>query len=448
VHPKLHTLATRLILSFFFGIVVLGIPASSPAQSQTGLPQEMPADLNRVDFYLITVGNGPDLHMRYGHTILRIIDHQARQEFNLNWGIFDFGEPNFAMNFALGKLNYRLGGMSYPWILRVYGDYEKRYVYEQMIHLTADQKQKLMERILWNSKPENINYKYHHFFNNCATKPRDYLDEALGGSLQRHFSQQTIDITFRDYVMEYLKHIPPITLGLDVILNSTVDGTMNKWQEMFFPEKLSEHLSQFSALDDQNQAIPNSRLLGPKRMIVDHSDYPSQGFNMYIVYLWVFGLPLVLLWLVTMSRWKSNITPSRALTRSFGVYCVTYGFIAGTLGLVMGISWLFSDHIDLRRNANLWLFWPVDWVYVVWGFYLWKRSTWQSRPHRLTSVVKILTLSHLLSLVCMVIVYWLGLTTQDLSRVLVYMAPLSGLFFALTLYLSVRYLDRIHEQKN
>ena len=71
-----------------------------------------------------------------------------------------------------------------------------RTVWQDRINLTNPQKEKLYRRLMWNMKAENLTYEYHYFFDNCTTRVRDYLDEALGGAISAQYSGVT-EKTFR-----------------------------------------------------------------------------------------------------------------------------------------------------------------------------------------------------------------------------------------------------------
>lgn len=55
---------------------------------------------------LLTFQPGEVYWQRYGHNALRVVE--ARGEAVYNYGIFDFGQKNFALNFARGRMQYRL----------------------------------------------------------------------------------------------------------------------------------------------------------------------------------------------------------------------------------------------------------------------------------------------------------------------------------------------------
>jgi len=80
---------------------------AAAARAQAGYVPAMPADMNQVDVYLLTVSSGDnDVSSLYGHTILRVVDHASGRDMNFNWGIFDFNDPMFVWTFYVGHLNY------------------------------------------------------------------------------------------------------------------------------------------------------------------------------------------------------------------------------------------------------------------------------------------------------------------------------------------------------
>ena len=77
-------------------------------------------NLERTEF-LMTVGVGEGVEQRYGHTVLMIADYSTGFTHHLNWGTFDFAQPNFYVNFLMGKLRYWLTDYSYAVTVGSYG---------------------------------------------------------------------------------------------------------------------------------------------------------------------------------------------------------------------------------------------------------------------------------------------------------------------------------------
>jgi hypothetical protein len=155
----------------------------------------LPTDFDQVDMYLQTVGLGVELYQAFGHTLLRVIDRKAGTDVVFNWGVFDFRDPNFVVKFVYGDIDYRMAAYTMPSVLNIYR-YEQRSLVQDKLNLTAKQKETLMRRIIWQSQPENLFFRYHYYFQNCATKVRDYVDEALGGKIRETLGLKRCDRRF------------------------------------------------------------------------------------------------------------------------------------------------------------------------------------------------------------------------------------------------------------
>jgi len=70
--------------------------------------------------YLLTCGAGTETYSIYGHSALRIVYAEKKQDLVYNWGVFDFETPNFAWKFAKGRLDYMLAVEKIQSFLQVY----------------------------------------------------------------------------------------------------------------------------------------------------------------------------------------------------------------------------------------------------------------------------------------------------------------------------------------
>ena len=78
---------------------------------------------------------------------------------------------------------YAMGGDSLPEQLLVYR-YLNRSVMAQELDLTAAQRDSILHQIQWYAQPENVNYRYDYYRDNCATRVRDIIDNAIGGQMR------------------------------------------------------------------------------------------------------------------------------------------------------------------------------------------------------------------------------------------------------------------------
>ncbi|MEM7110199.1 MAG: DUF4105 domain-containing protein, partial [Bacteroidota bacterium] len=177
-----------------------------------------------------------ELYSAFGHSGIRVIDPVNGINDFYNYGIFDFDQPNFYLNFARGFLNYRLAVMQYDRIVNYYAYYQQRYVHEQVLNLDSIQRQKLFDFLVWNARPENMYYYYDYFYDNCATRVRDAIEGTFEGKVEFDGSYISTDYTIRDLTDLYLPHQPWGDLGIDICLGLPMDKKATPYMYMFLPD--------------------------------------------------------------------------------------------------------------------------------------------------------------------------------------------------------------------
>ncbi|HEY2163262.1 MAG TPA: DUF4105 domain-containing protein, partial [Gemmatimonadaceae bacterium] len=194
-----------------------------------------------VTISLLTMGNGTQVWELFGHNAIQIHDLVTNRDTVFNWGVFDFRQPHFIQRFLKGTMLYSMGGDSMDNILLEY-HYWNRSVVAQELDLTAEQKDSVLAAIQRNAQPENIQYRYDYFRDNCSTRVRDILDHAMGGSLRKESAGLT-GTTYRWHALRLMQVLPPIVLGVDIGLGRPSDVDLSKWQVMFLPRQLHDFLA-------------------------------------------------------------------------------------------------------------------------------------------------------------------------------------------------------------
>src|SRR5258705_7908780 len=128
---------------------------------------------------VITMGPSQDeVYSAFGHSGIRVVDSLQQIDAFFNYGVFDFNQPYFYLNFARGNLNYMVDAYPYPDYRSYYIEHH-RFIHEQVLNLTSLQKQLVFDYLVWNIRPQNQYYSYDYFYNNCATKVRDVIESVL-----------------------------------------------------------------------------------------------------------------------------------------------------------------------------------------------------------------------------------------------------------------------------
>lgn len=398
--------------------------AAAQRQEQRFYVPEVPEDLDAVDMYLITGGLGDEVANRFGHTAIRIDDGTSEMDVVFNWGKFSFDQPGFLWKFYQGSLTYSMGVRTFQADQIHYEDAERLLVMEKL-NLSLAQKRRLFEKIAWNAIPENRDFPYQYWFKNCATIPRDYLDEVLDGQIRAKFAGLTVEKKFRDYVRDNLGAVPGVAPILDVLMNSNIDRPISAWEEMFLPAKLREHLLTMPAVDDDGEPIAGTRLLEDTTALTEYGEYTGRPFNDYLALAGFGALPLLIaLGLFVAARARGVAAPGSAY-RWLGVAAMLWGTVSGLLGSALAMNWLVSGHPDGWANLNLMLFWPVDFLFIAIGVALFRaRGPVKDRIVFLRSG-RVLAVAHLVALAALAGLAAGGVVAQDVWRVTAYFGSMT-----------------------
>ncbi|MDR0613697.1 MAG: DUF4105 domain-containing protein [Dysgonamonadaceae bacterium] len=177
----------------------------------------------------------------YGHTALRLYDPSRAVDAVLNWGTFDTDKPNFIYHFLLGETDYFLSATSIQHFMRVY-EADNATVVEQVINIPDSLKTSLLQMMETNFQPENIEYRYNIFFDNCTTRPRDMIEKICGGTLI--YPKPDESVTIRKLVHGCTEQYPWMEFGIDLAIGSGADSLISRRTEMFLPERLMNLIGQ------------------------------------------------------------------------------------------------------------------------------------------------------------------------------------------------------------
>jgi len=305
----------------------------------------------RATISVITCGPHHDVSfLGFGHSAFRVNDPQTGIDYAFNYGIFDFDRPDFVVNFALGNNIYMLGVQDFPRFQDSYIE-DNRYIHEQVLNLTLEQKQKVFDYLVWNAAPENREYPYDYFYDNCATKIRDVAVKSLGSDVSFDGSYITTNYSIRELTDFYLKPFPWLDLGIDVCLGLPMDKKATPYEYMFLPDYVE------SGFD--HAVVKSDSALTPlvKEKIIIYSEQPEESSFSFTHPLLVFGLLLLLTLVLCVKDFYK-----KKLSNWFDV--ILFG-LTGLIGVLLLLLWFFTDHKAAAYNFNLLWALPTHVVAVV-----------------------------------------------------------------------------------
>jgi hypothetical protein len=302
---------------------------------------------------LLTCTPGNEVYEKFGHTAIRINDTKTNIDVVFNYGIFDFETTGFYYKFIKGETDYQLGIYNTSNFL---ASYESRNsgVTEQLINLTIEERRKLIDKLLLNYKPENRIYRYNFIFDNCATRPRDKIQESLNGYVK--YQTSTESKTFRQWIEFYVGTDTWASYGINLAFGMPADQAATQNESMFLPEVLMNEFQHAQIINHEGQS---RKLISDKKTLVllkENTEQISKLTKPLVIsiILLILGTLLTIWDLYKDQHYKPFDSVLYILT-GFG-------------GIILSYLALFSVHPLVKLNLNILWMNPVN---LVLGILMW-----------------------------------------------------------------------------
>jgi hypothetical protein len=362
--------------------IVLAVTLSMTPWGQ-GVSQ--PEDL-RIS--LVTFSPGDSLTEWWGHSALVVEDVRLSQSRLYNYGMFSVDDvPGFLKRFMRGRLEFWVAEDD---VLRTFNFYKNslnRDVRIQLLDLTSAEAATVARLLADNVKPENATYLYHHYRDNCSTRPRDILDQALQGQISQ-LERQPARMGLRDHTRRYSRVNAPMSLVLDFLQNDELDQPITLREEAFLPDELEAQVDTVTIVREGQDAKP---LVKEKRVwFQSNREKPPHDALSYTLVLLLVGLTLA--GTAVALGWfgrAQNFAPRFRIP--FALLHISLGATVGILGLGLFLMALFTDQSVTHRNENLFLGNPVTFLLLPLGVALLLNAkvarTWLPRVCVATEVI-------------------------------------------------------------
>lgn len=321
-----------IILSLFFCILTEGKSVTLSPQAQVSL---------------LTCSAGTEIYSYFGHSAIRVKDPSQNLDYVFNYGVFSFETPHFVWRFCKGETDYQLAFQSMKSFLETYYE-ERRDVYEQVLNFTSEEKQKLLDSLLENYKPENRYYRYNHFLDNCATRIRDQFEKAADGKLAYNTTGDK-PLTFRYMLDEALPDNSWSGFGIKLALGVPCDRKTTFAQKMFLPAYLQKDMTNAS-LNRAEGKVPFSQTVET----IYKAPPLREGFSI--------TSPVVVMLLFFLATLIFSIREYRLKKRLVWLDFVVY-LVFGIGGLILGFLCFISELEATGWNLNLLWAWPTHFIY-------------------------------------------------------------------------------------
>ena len=300
--------------------------------------------------YLLTIGPGEALYSWFGHTGI-IIEDDERGRF-YDFGNFSFASDNFYRNFAMGRLVYLKIGVSSNSYLN-YIVRENRNVTIQQLNLSQESIRAMKEDLEFNIRPENNTYLYHHYHDNCSTRPRDILDRALEGQLKaatdipsgESYRSMFRSRTSRSFFPDWL---------LSLLQGRTIDNEIKVWDKMFLPDELMKELDSLTIETERGRekaVLSEAVLAESSENVTVPEKVPGNGVQ---ALFWGLASGIMILGLWRTSR--NALKPAAVAAKIILTLILT---AVSLFGLAFWFVVFLTDHDVARQNINILLIHPL-----------------------------------------------------------------------------------------
>ena len=288
---------------------------------------------------IITCGpSQAEVFLAFGHSAIRVYDPDNGIDDAYNYGVFDFNQPYFYLNYTRGLLLFKLGVYEYPEFVNSYASHN-RWVTLQTLDLSQTQRQAVYNYLERNARPENETYRYDYFYNNCSSKVRDVFQEVLGDSIRFDGSYIKTHFTIRQLAGLYLKEQPWGRLGIDICLGLPMDKKATPYEYMFLPDFL-ESAFDHAFIRQNGIDVPIVKIKQPA-YLSQPAAVPSSRIHPWVPFGGLFSIALAL---------SGYDLRRRKISKWFDLILFSVTGLAGSLLIIL---WAATDHAAAANNFNL-----------------------------------------------------------------------------------------------
>jgi hypothetical protein len=327
---------------FFFALLIfIGIQVFAQTNGEKS-PGEA------LTLKIAVMGPGDELYFWWGHIALMIEDSGTGRSHFYDYGVFSFESEHFFTNFAFGRLLYSCRVSPASANIAVYVN-TNRDVRLYTLDLPPETRERVRDFAENNVLPENRNYWYHHFKDNCSTRIRDIIDLATDGQFKKTYGEAPGRFTLRQHVRRHTWFNPFADWILNFWMGQDIDVPLTVWQEMFLPAEVGARINEFSYTDINGVT---RKLVNGEETIYEAEgrpavlDAPRRQWPRELIFS-------VCLALLTVFFFFLNTRFSRAGQILIGASHCVCGLVFGGAGLLLFFMSLFTNHDYTYHNANL-----------------------------------------------------------------------------------------------
>lgn len=340
-------------------VAVVAVAATLGGAAAAQLP--LPDSGDDLAIRLVTFGPGDDIFNYFGHNALMVEDTRNGYAVLYNFGMFHFG-PEMLPKYMMGRLEFWAGATSVVDTFRIY-EAMNRDIFIDTLDLPPTQRWQLAKRLATVVQPQNRDYLYHHYQNNCSTRIRDLLDQAVDGQLRRANSGATRR-TFRVHTRRCIERNWWLDPLLMYWMNDELDAPIAVWSEAFLPDQLRRQVKALHYRDAagvERALVRDTRVVYQARGRRPLRDWPRP------LWPWTLGWGLAIAGAAFgLRRWRQSRS-TRLPRLAWAALHIFVGLLLGVPAMCLAFMALWTDHSFAYWNETLLLANPLTFLAVPLG---------------------------------------------------------------------------------
>lgn len=307
------------------------------------------ASMDSVEVSLLTCQPHEEIYSLYGHTAIRYHDLRNGEDWAFNYGVFNFHAPHFVFRFVFGLTDYELGVVPTEIFQKEYQRYGSM-VTEQVLNMTAEEKQTIYDALAENYQEANRIYRYNFFYDNCTSRARDMIERCIHGKIN-YQERPDYTPTYRQMVHGCTQGHPWTTWGNDFLLGLKADWKTTLREQEFLPNNLMYDFNRAQIYRNDGRYTPlvkETRTLVPAGVQIAETDFPLTPLECSIM---LAAISLIILAL----EWKRK--------KTYKWWDITLMLLQGIMGCVLFVM-IFSQHPTTNINLQILLYNPLPLLFI------------------------------------------------------------------------------------
>lgn len=305
---------------------------------------------------LLTCAPGDEIYSLFGHTAIRCENFTRNTDDVYNYGMFSFSTPHFIYRFVKGETDYQLGVVPYSYFEAEYA-MRGSDVFSQVLNLTSYEKKQLLLALQENYLPENRTYRYNYFYDNCTTRARDRIEQAVRGKIV--YPDSCAGKTFRGIVHEFTVGFPWDQLGIDLCLGRDADCVIGAREQMFSPYYLKKYAAGAYIIQHDGTRRPLVKSQGVIVHASFHSDHIYKQERGGATWCTPFLCAIIFLVLCLFVSWIQYVK-----RKVWWGWHVLLAAVQGMAGCIIAFLFFFSVHPTVGSNWMLFFLNPIPLFYL------------------------------------------------------------------------------------